>query len=83
MNVFDYVKWRGDVPLSMDPFNEVDEILGHRRDSIRAAMAALRDLPDYKRRELRRLIRRLVKISRHERRMSYIGRLRSALQRHQ
>lgn len=24
MNIFDYVKWRGDVPMSMDPFNEVE-----------------------------------------------------------
>ena len=54
----------------------VDEILGERRASIRAAMAALKDLPDYKRKELRHLIRRLVRISRHERYKNYLNRLR-------
>ena len=27
MNLFDYLDWRGDVPLSVDPFNEVDNLL--------------------------------------------------------
>ena len=27
MNVFDYLKWRGDVPLSVAPFNEVDNLI--------------------------------------------------------
>jgi hypothetical protein len=54
----------------------VDEILGERRASIRAAMAALKDLPDYKRNELRHLIRMLVRISRHERYKNYLNRLR-------
>ncbi len=26
-NIFDYLDWRGDVPLSMDPFNEVDNLI--------------------------------------------------------
>ena len=26
-NVFDYLDWRGDVPLSTDPFNEVDNLI--------------------------------------------------------
>lgn len=26
-NVFDYIDWRGDVPLSVDPFNEVDNLI--------------------------------------------------------
>lgn len=26
-DVFDYLKWRGDVPLSADPFNEVDNLV--------------------------------------------------------
>lgn len=55
----------------------VDEILGQRRDSIRAAMAALRELPVDKRRELRHLIHRLARISRHERYKNYLNRLRS------
>ena len=27
MNVFDYLKWRGDIPLSVSPFNEVDNLI--------------------------------------------------------
>ena len=27
MNVFDYLTWRGDVPFSADPFNEVDGLV--------------------------------------------------------
>ena len=27
MNLFDYLDWRGDVPFSVDPFNEVDNLL--------------------------------------------------------
>ena len=26
-DIFDYLKWRGDIPLSMDPFNEVDNLV--------------------------------------------------------
>ena len=26
-NLFDYVKWRGDIPMSVDPFNEVDNLV--------------------------------------------------------
>lgn len=26
-NLFDYVNWRGDIPMSVDPFNEVDNLL--------------------------------------------------------
>ena len=26
-NVFDYLDWRGDIPLSFDPFNEVDNLI--------------------------------------------------------
>ena len=26
-NIFDYVNWRGDVPMSVDPFNEVDNLI--------------------------------------------------------
>ena len=26
-NIFDYLEWRGDVPLSVDPFNEVDNLI--------------------------------------------------------
>ena len=26
-NLFDYINWRGDVPMSVDPFNEVDNLL--------------------------------------------------------
>lgn len=27
MNIFDYLTWRGDVPFSIDPFNEVDNLV--------------------------------------------------------
>ena len=27
MNIFDYLTWRGDVPFSADPFNEVDGLV--------------------------------------------------------
>ena len=27
MNIFDYLNWRGDVPFSADPFNEVDGLV--------------------------------------------------------
>jgi len=26
-NIFDYLEWRGDVPFSTDPFNEVDNLV--------------------------------------------------------
>ena len=26
-NLFDYLKWRSDVPLTVDPFNEVDNLI--------------------------------------------------------
>ena len=26
-NLFDYLEWRGDVPFSADPFNEVDNLM--------------------------------------------------------
>ena len=26
-NLFDYINWRGDIPMSVDPFNEVDNLL--------------------------------------------------------
>ena len=26
-NLFDYLEWRGDIPLSVDPFNEVDNLI--------------------------------------------------------
>ena len=26
-NVFDYLIWRGDIPMSLDPFNEVDNLV--------------------------------------------------------
>jgi hypothetical protein len=27
MNVFDYLSWRGDVPLALSPFNPVDSLV--------------------------------------------------------
>ena len=27
MNLFDYLLWRGDIPFSVDPFNEVDNLV--------------------------------------------------------
>ncbi len=58
----------------------VDEILGQRRDSAKAALAALRDLPSEKRKELRHLIRRFVWISRHERHKTYVRRIQGKIQ---
>ena len=26
-NIFDYLTWRADVPMSLDPFNEVDNLV--------------------------------------------------------
>ena len=26
-NLFDYLEWRGDIPFSIDPFNEVDNLI--------------------------------------------------------
>ena len=26
-NLFDYINWRGDIPMSVDPFNEVDNLV--------------------------------------------------------
>ena len=26
-NILDYLDWRGDIPFSVDPFNEVDNLL--------------------------------------------------------
>ena len=26
-NIFDYLDWRGDIPFSVDPFNEVDNLV--------------------------------------------------------
>ena len=27
MNVFDYIKWRGEIPFRMSPYNEVDSLI--------------------------------------------------------
>ena len=26
-NILDYINWRGDIPFSVDPFNEVDGLI--------------------------------------------------------